>query len=76
MKLSNELRNKTLKIEKLNFKDQHILHKLNNIGICENSVIKVLDYEDNKKLIHLLVYGVQYVLREQDCRNIDVQEVI
>ncbi|MDE6476769.1 MAG: ferrous iron transport protein A [Mycoplasmoidaceae bacterium] len=72
MKLTNELRGKTLKINKLNFRDNHILHKLNNVGISDGSTIKVLDYHDNKKVLHLLVYGVEYVLREEDCTNIDV----
>lgn len=72
MKLSNELRGKTVKINELNFRDNHILHKLNNVGISNGSTIKVLDYQDNKKIVHLLVYGVEYVLREKDCLNIDV----
>ncbi|MDE7434158.1 MAG: ferrous iron transport protein A [Mycoplasmoidaceae bacterium] len=75
MKLTNELKGKNVKINKLNFEDSAILHKLNNIGISENSEIKVLDYDQNNKVVHLLVYGVEYVLRERDCYNIDVTPI-
>ena len=72
MKLTNKLKGKTIKINKLNFNDDYIFHKLNNVGICNNSIVKILDYSDSKKVMHLLVYGVEYVLRERDCWNIDV----
>ncbi len=72
MQLTNQLRGKTLIVNKLNFRDPHILHKLNNIGISKGSSIKVLDYQDSKKVVHISVFGVEYVLREKDCLNIDV----
>lgn len=75
MKLSSKLKGKTLKINKLNFKDSYILHKLNNVGISKNSIIKVLDYANDTNVLHLLVYGVEYVLREKDCYNIDVTPI-
>jgi Fe2+ transport system protein FeoA len=74
MKLSATLKSKTVVVEKVNITDQHILHKINNIGITNGTIIKVLDYDNSDKILHLLIYGVEYVLREEDCRQINVRE--
>jgi Fe2+ transport system protein FeoA len=74
MKLTHLLKGKTIKVVSANFKDSHILHKINNIGITKNTIIDVLDYDNNNRLLHLLIYGVEYVLRERDCRSINVSE--
>jgi Fe2+ transport system protein FeoA len=74
MHLSYRLKGKVVKVTNVHFKDQHVLHKMNNVGITKNTIIKVLDYDQSNTLLHLLVYGVEYVLRAEDCRYIDVRE--
>ena len=74
MKLTHLLRGKTVKVNSTNFKDSYVLHKISNIGITKNVIIDVLNYDDNCHLLHLLIYGVEYVLREKDCRYINVSE--
>lgn len=74
MKLTHLLKGKTLKVVSADFKDSYIRHKINNIGINKNTIIDVLDYDNNNHLLHLLIYGVEYVLREKDCRSINVRE--
>jgi Fe2+ transport system protein FeoA len=74
MKLTHTLKGKTVKVKSTNFVDKHINHKITNIGITENTIIDVLDYDDNNRLLHLLIYGVEYVLREKDCKFINVSE--
>lgn len=75
MNLTTQLANKLLVINKVNSPNKLVLHKLNNIGIIKGNKIIVLDYHKSKTLIHLLVYGVEYVLRKADCAYIDVSEV-
>lgn len=75
MELSNNFKGKELKIVSLNFKDKNILHKLNNIGIIPGNTIKVLDYDKNNSIIHINVFGVEYVLRESDAKLINVEEI-
>ncbi len=75
MVLSNKLVNKKVIINKLRFNDKQILHKLNNVGIAAGSVIKILDYQDSKNIVHILSHGVQYVLREKDCMKIEVNVI-
>jgi Fe2+ transport system protein FeoA len=74
MQLSYRLKGEVVKVTGVNFKDQYILHKMNNIGITKNTILKVLDYDKSNALLHLLVYGVEYVLRAEDCRYINVRE--
>ncbi|MDR1991730.1 MAG: ferrous iron transport protein A [Mycoplasmataceae bacterium] len=74
MQLSHELKGKTLVVTGINFKNQHVMHKISNIGITKDTIIKVLNYDKNNIILHLLVYGVEYVLREKDCRYISVRE--
>jgi Fe2+ transport system protein FeoA len=74
MQLSYRLKGEVVKVTDVYFRDQHILHKLNNIGITKNTILKVLDYDKSNTILHLLVYGVEYVLRAEDCRYINVRE--
>lgn len=75
MILTSKFKGKTVLIKQIDFKDSHILHKLNNIGLAPGVKVKVLNYDPNKKLIHLDVYNIDYVLRLQDCKYIDVEEI-
>jgi Fe2+ transport system protein FeoA len=74
MYLSNNFKNKNVKVLSVNFEDTNVLHKIYNIGIRPNAIIKVLDYDSNPKLIHLLICGVEYILRSKDARFINVKE--
>jgi len=74
MILTHKLKGHKLIITKINFTDPYIAHKINNIGLVVGNVIKVLDYNSNNSILHLEVYGTEYVLRERDCFNIEVQE--
>jgi Fe2+ transport system protein FeoA len=74
MQLSYRLKGEVVEVTDVHFQDQQVLHKLNNIGITKNTVLKVLDYDKSNTLLHLLVYGVEYVLRAEDCRYINVRE--
>lgn len=75
MILTSKFKGKTVLIKQINFKDLNILHKLINIGLKPGVKVQVLDYDQNKKLIHIDIYNVEYVLREQDCKDIDVEEI-
>lgn len=75
MHLGYMLKGKTVEIISLDFKDEEVIHKLNNIGLVPQAQLKILDYNKSKKVLHLLIYNVQYVLREQDCQHINVQIV-
>lgn len=74
MHLSYQLKGEIVKVIGVHFHDQHILHKLDNIGITKGTILKILDYDKSNSLLHLSVHGVEYVLRTKDCRYIDVQE--
>ncbi|MDR3329813.1 MAG: ferrous iron transport protein A [Mycoplasmataceae bacterium] len=74
MQLTCQLKGRVVEVTDVKFQDQHIVHKINNIGITKNTLIKVLDYDKDNTLLHLLVYGVEYVLRAEDCRYINVRE--
>ena len=75
MVLTSKFKGKTVFIKQINFTDPQVLHKLDNVGLTPGVKVKVLDYDPNKKLIHLDIYNVDYVLREKDCKYIDVEEV-
>ncbi|MDR3257200.1 MAG: ferrous iron transport protein A [Mycoplasmataceae bacterium] len=74
MQLTYHLKGKVVEVTDVKFKDEHIVHKINNIGITRNTIIKVLDYDKDNTILHLLVYGVEYVLRAEECRYINVRE--
>ena len=74
MILTSKFKGKTVLVKQINFKDPYISHKLENIGLVPGVLIKVLDYNQNDKLIHLDIYNVEYVLRTEDCKYIDVEE--
>lgn len=75
VKLSSKLKGKTVKIISLNFTDHLIRHKLENIGFIKGAEVKVLDNDDSNKVLHLQLYNVQYVLREENCKLIDVKVI-
>ena len=75
MRLSYKLKGKTVEITLMNFKDKEISHKLTNIGFVPKAKFKVLDYNKSKKVLHLLIFNVQYVLREKDCKDIHVKVI-
>ena len=75
MILTSKFKGKTVLIKQINFKDPYISHKLENIGLVPGVTIKILDYNRNNKLMHLDIYNVEYVLRTEDCKYIDVEEV-
>ncbi|MDR0675046.1 MAG: ferrous iron transport protein A [Mycoplasmataceae bacterium] len=74
MQLSYRLKGEVVEVTDVRFQDQHVLHKLDNIGITKNTILKILDYNKSNSLLHLLIYGVEYVLRAEDCRYINVRE--
>ena len=75
MILTGKFKGKTVQIEQINFQDPHILHKLDNIGLTVGAIIKVLDFNTDKKLLYLSIYNVDYVLRESDCYGVEVKEI-
>lgn len=75
MILTSKFKGKTVLVKQINFKDPYISHKLENIGLVSGVTIKILDYNRNNKLMHLDIYNVEYVLRTEDCKYIDVEEV-
>ena len=74
MILTSKFKGKTVLVKQINFKDPYISHKLENIGLAPGVIVKVLDYDRNKKILHLDIYNVEYVLRTEDCKYIDVEE--
>ena len=74
MILTSKFKGKTVLIKQINFKDPYISHKLEIIGLTPGVIVNVLDYNRNKKLLHLDIYNVEYVLRTEDCKYIDVEE--
>lgn len=75
VKLSSALKGKTVKIVALNFTDHLVKHKLENLGFTKGAEIKVLDNNDSNKVLHLQLFNVQYVLREENCHSIDVKVI-
>lgn len=75
MILTSKFKGKTVLVKQINFKDPYISHKLENIGLVPGVTIKILDYNQNNKLMHLDIYNVEYVLRTEDCKYINVEEV-
>lgn len=75
VKLSSKLKGKTVEIVSLNFTDHLIKHKLENMGFIKGAQVKVLDNDDSNKVLHLQLYNVQYVLREENCNLIDVKVI-
>ena len=74
MILTSKFKGKTVLVKQINFKDPYISHKLENIGLTPGVIVKVLDYDRNNKILHLDIYNVEYVLRTEDCKYIDVKE--
>lgn len=74
MILTSKFKGKTVLVKQINFKDPYISHKLENIGLIPGVIIKIFDYNRNKKLLHIGIYNVEYVLRIKDCKYIDVEE--
>jgi len=75
VKLSSSLKGKTVKIVALNFTDHLIKHKLENLGFVKGAEVKVLDNDDANNVLHLQLFNVQYVLREENCKSIDVEVI-
>lgn len=75
VKLSSNLKGKTVQIVALNFTDHLVKHKLENIGFTKGAEVKVLDNNESNKVLHLQLYNVQYVLREENCKFIDVKVI-
>ena len=75
MILTSKFKGKTVLVKQINFKYHYISHKLENIGLTPGVIVNVLDYNRSKKLLHLDIYNVEYVLRTEDCKYIDVEEV-
>lgn len=75
MDLSYKLKGKSVMIKQMDINDQLVLHKLSNIGIVPGAVIKILDNNTSNKVLHLQIFNNQYVLREKDCRFINVEIV-
>ena len=75
MILTNKFKGKTVLIKQINFTDQYIFHKMKNIGIDKGSIIKILSYDKNKSVLHLEIHNVEYVMRVEDCKFIDVKEI-
>ncbi|MDR0825913.1 MAG: ferrous iron transport protein A [Mycoplasmataceae bacterium] len=74
MQLTSQLKGKTVQVIDVQFSDPIIMHKMSNIGVTKNTILQVLDYDQSNKILHLLIRGVEYVLREEDCRYINVRE--
>ncbi len=74
MILTSQFKGKTVYIKQINFKDPHIVHKLDNIGLTPGARVKVLNFNKDKKLLYLDIGNVDYVLRERDCHAIEVEE--
>lgn len=75
IKLTSKLKGKQVEIIALNFNDELIKHKLENIGFIKGVKVKVLDNNISNKVLHLQLFNVQYVLREENCKFIDVKVV-
>lgn len=75
IKLTSKLKGKQVEIVALNFNDELIKHKLENIGFIKGVKVKVLDNNISNKVLHLQLFNVQYVLREENCKFIDVKVV-
>ncbi len=75
IKLTSKLKGKEVEIVALNFNDELIKHKLENIGFIKGVKVKVLDNNISNKVLHLQLFNVQYVLREENCKFIDVKVV-
>jgi Fe2+ transport system protein FeoA len=74
MNLSANHKGHKVQVIGVKFNNKHFVHKINNIGINKDAIIEVLNYHDTERVLHLLVYGVEYVLRTKDCRYINVRE--
>ena len=72
-KLTSKLKGKQVEIVALNFTDEWIKHKLENIGFIKGVKVNVLNNNDSNNVLHLQLFNVQYVLREENCKFIDVK---
>lgn len=75
VKLTSKLKGKQVQIVALNFNDELIKHKLENIGFIKGVKIKVHNNNDSNNVLHLQLFNVQYVLREENCKFIDVKVI-
>lgn len=75
VKLTSELKGKTVKVVALHFTDHLMKHKLENLGFIEGAEVKVLNNDNSNNVLHLQLFNVQYVLREENCRLIDVKVI-
>lgn len=71
MTLDNTFANKELIVKKLNTTDPELVKKMNNIGIYENQIIKVLNKKSNKHIVHIQIYNIEYAFRIDDLKFID-----
>lgn len=70
--LSHKLCGKHLIIKSLNFENNDIVSKLENVGIFKNQKIYVKDMKINKNIIHIIVNDLEYALRIKDASRIEV----
>ena len=73
MILDNTCVNRKLLVKKLNTNDSELIKKMNNIGLYENQIVKVLDKKSSKHIVHLQIYNVEYAFRINDLKFIDFE---
>ncbi len=75
LRLQNNLRNKYLKVVKMEFENSQELDQFFNIGIYPGNEIYVCDYHPSK-FVYVIVDNIQYALHEDDAQHIIVEEVL
>lgn len=73
MTLNKAPRGVALVVQGINFDNEEVQHKLNNIGVFEGNTIIIYEKQLTKHTLSFEVNGVSYTLRLEDCDHINVK---
>ncbi|MGL4951791.1 MAG: FeoA domain-containing protein [Mycoplasma sp.] len=74
--ISKKLVNKLVKVISLNFDDENIIKKLNNLGLYKDQLILIKEVGNMPKMLAIEINGITNVLRIEDLQKVIVTEVI
>lgn len=75
MTLDASFANQKLIVKKLNTTNPELIKKMNNIGLYENQIVKILNKKSNKHIVHIQIYNIEYAFRISDLKFIDFDYV-
>ncbi|MGL4950568.1 MAG: FeoA family protein [Mycoplasma sp.] len=73
--ISLELKDKFVKVDYIDYKEEPLVNKLRNLGIFKNQIIYIKSVGNNDKMIAIEINDVTNIFRTKDAKHIYVIEV-